>query len=66
MIVSNMRRKIPKAMEYNDSRYQLAGLVERDDAFIGRRKPGPPDRGAREKPRGRLLSQADKIVQDLV
>jgi hypothetical protein len=30
--------------------------VERDDAFMGPRKPGPPDRRARGNPRGRLLS----------
>ena len=46
MIVSNMRRKIPKAMEDRDSRYQHAGLVEMDDAFVGPRKPGPRVRGA--------------------
>ncbi|MGC8605312.1 MAG: IS1595 family transposase [Desulfomonilaceae bacterium] len=44
--VWTMGRKIRKAMEDRDSQYQLAGLVEMDDAFIGPRKPGPPGRGA--------------------
>ena len=44
--VWTMGHKIRKAMEDRDSQYQLAGLVEMDDAFIGPRKPGPPGRGA--------------------
>jgi len=41
--------KIRKAMADRDSQYQLAGLVEMDDAFIGPKKPGPPGRGAKGK-----------------
>ncbi len=41
--------KIRKAMADRDTQYQLAGLVEMDDAFIGPRKPGPPGRGAKGK-----------------
>ena len=44
--VWTMGHKIRKAMEDWDSQYQLAGLVEMDDAFIGPRKPGPPGRRA--------------------
>ena len=47
--VWTMGHKIRKAMEDRDSQYQLAGLVEMDDAFIGPRKSGPPGRGARGK-----------------
>jgi hypothetical protein len=41
--------KIRKAMADRDSLYELAGLVEMDDAFIGPQKPGPPGRGAKGK-----------------
>jgi transposase-like protein len=44
-----MGHKIRKAMADRDSLYQLAGLVEMDDAFIGPQKPGPPGRGAKGK-----------------
>lgn len=47
--VWTMGHKIRKAMEDRDSQYQLTGLVEMDDAFIGPRKPGPPGRGAKGK-----------------
>jgi transposase-like protein len=47
--VWTMGHKIRKAMADRDSPYQLAGLVEMDDAFIGPRKPGPPGRGAKGK-----------------
>jgi len=47
--VWTMGHKIRKAMEDRDSQYQLAGLVEMDDAFIGPRKPGPHGRGAKGK-----------------
>ena len=52
-----MGHKIRKAMADRDSQYQLAGLVEMDDAFIGPKKPGPRGRGEsqgsdfRRKPR---------------
>ena len=41
--------KIRKAMADRDSQYQLAGLVEMDDEFIGPKKPGPRGRGAKGK-----------------
>jgi transposase-like protein len=44
-----MGHKIRKAMADRDSLYQLAGLVEMDDAFIGPKKPGPRGRGAKGK-----------------
>jgi transposase-like protein len=47
--VWTMGHKIRKAMADRDAQYQLAGLVEMDDAFIGPRKPGPPGRGAEGK-----------------
>jgi transposase-like protein len=47
--VWTMGHKILKAMADRDAQYQLAGLVEMDDAFIGPRKPGPPGRGAKGK-----------------
>jgi len=47
--VWTMGHKIRKAMADRDAQYQLAGLVEMDDAFIGPRKPGPPGRGAKGK-----------------
>jgi hypothetical protein len=36
-------------MADRDSQYQLAGLVEMDDAFIGPKKAGPPGQGAKGK-----------------
>jgi transposase-like protein len=47
--VWTMGHKIRKAMSDRDARYQLAGLVEMDDAFFGPTKPGPPGRGAKGK-----------------
>jgi transposase-like protein len=47
--VWTMGHKIRKAMADRDSLYQLAGLVEMDDAFIGPKKPGPRGRGAKGK-----------------
>ncbi len=47
--VWTMGHKIRKAMEDRDSQYQLAGLVEMDEAFIGPKKPGPRGRGAKGK-----------------
>lgn len=44
-----MGHKIRKAMSDRDEMYQLAGLVEMDDAFIGPRKSGKPGRGAKGK-----------------
>lgn len=44
-----MGHKIRKAMSDRDAMYQLAGLVEMDDAFIGPRKSGAPGRGAKGK-----------------
>jgi transposase-like protein len=47
--VWTMGHKIRKAMADRDSQYQLAGLVEMDEAFIGPKKPGPRGRGAKGK-----------------
>lgn len=47
--VWTMGHKIRKAMEDRDSQYQLAGLVEMDEAFIGPKKPGSRGRGAKGK-----------------
>ena len=47
--VWTMGHKIRKAMADRDELYQLAGLVEMDEAFIGPKKPGPPGRGAKGK-----------------
>jgi transposase-like protein len=47
--VWTMGHKIRKAMADRDARYQLAGLVEMDDTFLGPRKPGVRGRGARGK-----------------
>jgi transposase-like protein len=47
--VWTMGHKIRKAMADRDEPYQLGGLVEMDEAFIGPKKPGPPGRGAKGK-----------------
>ena len=47
--VWTMGHKIRKAMADRDELYQLAGLVEMDEAFIGPKKPGPHGRGAKGK-----------------
>jgi len=47
--VWTMGHKIRKAMADRDAQYQLAGLVEMDDIFLGPRKPGGPGRGAQGK-----------------
>ncbi len=47
--VRTMGHKIRKAMADRDAQYQLAGLVEMDEAFIGPRKPGHRGRGAKGK-----------------
>ena len=47
--VWTMGHKIRKAMADRDELYQLGGLVEMDEAFIGPKKPGPPGRGAKGK-----------------
>lgn len=47
--VWTMGHKMGKAMADRDSPYQLAGLVEMDDAFIGSHKPGSQGRGAKGK-----------------
>ncbi len=47
--VWTMGHKIRKAMADRDARYQLAGLVEMDDTFLGPSKPGPRGRGAKGK-----------------
>lgn len=44
-----MGHKIRKAMADRDIRYQLAGLVEMDDMFIGPKKPGKRGRGSEGK-----------------
>lgn len=44
-----MGHKIRKAMADRDSRYQLGGLVEMDDAFIGPKKSGKRGRGSEGK-----------------
>jgi transposase-like protein len=44
-----MAHKIRKAMADRDAAYQLGGLVEMDDAFIGPSVPGVPGRGAKGK-----------------
>lgn len=44
-----MGHKIRKAMADRDELYQLAGLIEMDEAFVGPKKPGPPGRGAKGK-----------------
>lgn len=49
--VWTMGHKIRKAMADRDAQYQLAGLVEMDDTFLGPRKPGAPGRGAKGKSR---------------
>jgi hypothetical protein len=41
-----MGHKIRKAMADRDASYQLAGLLEMDDAFFGPSKPGKRGRGA--------------------
>ena len=38
-------RKIRSAMSQRDAGYQLAGIVEMDDAFFGAPSPGPDGRG---------------------
>jgi hypothetical protein len=50
--------KIRKAMKDRDSQYQLAGLAEMDDAFIGFRELGPPGRGAKGKSQKGLIMSA--------
>jgi transposase-like protein len=47
--VWTMGHKIRKAMADRDAQYQLGGLVEMDDTFLGPRKSGPPGRGAQGK-----------------
>ena len=47
--VWTMGHKIRKAMTDRDSSYQLAGLLEMDDAFFGPSKPGKRGRGAEGK-----------------
>lgn len=47
--VWTMGHKIRKAMADRDEHYQLTGLVEMDETFIGPKKPGPPGRGAKGK-----------------
>ena len=47
--VWTMGHKIRKAMSDRDARYQLAGLVEMDETFLGPRKAGPRGRGAKGK-----------------
>lgn len=47
--VWSMGHKIRKAMADRDALYQLAGLVEMDDTFLGPRKSGAPGRGAKGK-----------------
>jgi transposase-like protein len=47
--VWTMGHKIRKAMADRDAPYQLAGLVEMDDTYLGPRKPGVRGRGARGK-----------------
>lgn len=41
--------KIRKAMADRDTRYQLRGVLEVDDAYLGGRKPGKRGRGASSK-----------------
>ena len=47
--VWTMGHKIRKAMADRDAQYQLAGLVQMDETFLGPRKPGAPGRGAKGK-----------------
>jgi transposase-like protein len=47
--VWTMGHKIRKAMAERDSSYQLAGLIEMDDAYFGPKKPGKRGRGAAGK-----------------
>lgn len=46
-----MGHKIRKAMADRNERYQLAGLIEMDDAFFGGRRPEKRGRGAHHKAR---------------
>jgi transposase-like protein len=47
--VWTMGHKIRKAMADRDANYQLAGLIEMDDAYFGPKKPGTRGRGAEGK-----------------
>ncbi len=47
--VWTMGHKIRKAMADRDAQYQLAGLVEMDETFLGPHKPGARGRGAKGK-----------------
>ena len=47
--VWTMGHKIRKAMAERDAYYQLAGLIEMDDAYFGPKKPGKRGRGAAGK-----------------
>jgi len=44
-----MGQKIRQAMADRDAAYQLAGLLEMDDAYLGATKPGKRGRGASGK-----------------
>jgi hypothetical protein len=57
-----MGHKIRKAMADRDASYQLAGLLEMDDAFFGPSKPGKRGRELLEK--RRLLWQLKLIRID--
>ena len=41
-----MSHKIRSAMAHREGRYKLAGLVEMDDSFFGKKKEGYPKRGS--------------------
>ncbi len=43
-----MGHKIRKAMADRDGAYQLAGIIEMDDGFVGPKKKGKKGRGSRE------------------
>jgi len=47
--VWTMGQKIRQAMADRDAAYQLAGLLEMDDAYLGATKPGKRGRGASGK-----------------
>lgn len=47
--VWSMGHKIRKAMADRDSAYQLAGIIEMDDGFVGPKKKGKKGRGSKGK-----------------
>ncbi len=44
-----MGHKIRKAMADRDGAYQLAGIIEMDDGFVGPKKKGKKGRGSKGK-----------------